>query len=109
MTRRLFLRGIGGLTLAGTWGCTRSTPDSPVVKDKFGDQMQTLPRGQLPVFADSAEVQGLYRYAVEHADDLQYIPCSCGCGGVGHTSNRDCYVKAVNADGTVTFTSHAAT
>lgn len=109
MTRRLFLRGIGVLTLGGTSGCTRSTSDSPVTKDTFGDQMQTLPSGQRPVFAGTTDVQALYRYAVEHADDLQYIPCSCGCGGVGHTSNRDCYIKSFNGDGTLTFTSHAAT
>lgn len=36
---------------------------------------------------------------------------AAGAGAVafGHQSNDDCYVKARHADGTVTFTSHAAT
>ncbi len=76
--------------------------------DAIGDRVQTLPRGQLPVFA-SGEAQALYRYAVEHGDELQYVPCFCGCGRLGHKSNRDCYIKAFNANGTLTFTSHAAT
>jgi hypothetical protein len=109
LTRRFFLRGIGVLTLSAAPGCSGSTPGSPVTKDKFGDQMQTLPRGQFPVFADTVEIQALYQYAVEQGDELQYIPCSCGCGGFGHTSNRDCYIKSFNADDTLTFTSHAAT
>lgn len=109
LTRRVFLRGIGVLTLGAAPGCKGSASTSPVTKDKFGDQMQILPRGQFPVFAGTGEIQALYEYAVEHGDDLQYIPCSCGCGGIGHTSNRDCYIKSFNADGTLTFTSHAAT
>ncbi len=47
--------------------------------------------------------------AVDHGDELQYIPCTCGCTRFGHKSNRDCYIKAFNKDGTLTFTSHAAT
>jgi len=82
---------------------------APVSTDAIGDQVQTLPRGRYPVFAGTGEIRELYRYAVEHGDELQYIPCFCGCGRFGHTSNGDCYVKAFNADGTLTFTSHAAT
>ena len=77
--------------------------------DAIGDQVQTLPEGQFPEFAGTGEIQRLYRYAVEHGDELQYIPCFCGCYRFSHKSNRDCYIKALNADGTLTFTSHAAT
>jgi hypothetical protein len=88
---------------------TPSEEAAPVTTDAIGDQVQMLPRGQYPVFAGTGEIRGLYRYAVEHGDELQYIPCFCGCGRFGHTSNRDCYIKAFNTDGTLTFTSHAAT
>ena len=83
----------------------------PVTVDKIGDQVQTLPRGQLPDFAGPGTpgIRALYQYAVEHGDELQYIPCFCGCARFGHRSNRDCYVKAFNGDGSVTYTSHAAT
>jgi len=54
-------------------------------------------------------VQEAYRYAVDHADTLQYIPCFCGCKNIGHRHNADCYVAERLADGQVTFTSHGAT
>lgn len=113
MNRRAFLYGTGAATAAGlvTWqlwpGGTGVA--GPVTTDAIGDQVQTLPKGQLPEFAGTSEIQRLYRYAVEHGDELQYVPCFCGCGRFGHTSNRDCYVKAFNRDGTLTFTGHAAT
>jgi hypothetical protein len=88
---------------------SRSGEESPVTTDAIGDQVQTLPPGRLPRFANSADTQRLYRYAVEHGNELQYFPCFCGCYQYGHVSNRDCYIKASNRDGTLTFTSHAAT
>ena len=78
-----------------------------VTKDAIGDSVQTRARGQLPVFAEG-ETAALYRFAVEHAETLRFMPCTCGCGDLGHTSNRSCYVKAETAE-RVTFTSHAAT
>lgn len=111
--RRTLLYGGGATAITGlvAWRLwPASTPGAAsVTTDAIGDRVQTLPRGQYPVFAGTGEIRDLYRYAVEHGDELQFIPCFCGCGGLGHTSNRDCYVKAVNADGTLTFTSHAAT
>jgi hypothetical protein len=40
-----------------------------------------------------AEVREAYRFAISNRDTLRYIPCYCGCGGEGHTSNASCYVK----------------
>lgn len=97
--------GLGAWQVLGR----RPTGQVQVTTDAIGDQIQTLPSGQLPVFAGSGEIQRLYRYAVEHGEELQYIPCFCGCYRFGHASNRDCYIKAFNRDGTLTFTSHAAT
>ncbi len=111
IARRAFLYGAGaavaGLAAWQLWPAA-SGGVPPVTTDAIGDRIQTLPRGQLPVFA-SGEAQALYRYAVEHGDELQYVPCFCGCARVGHKSNRDCYIKAFNANGALTFTSHAAT
>jgi hypothetical protein len=113
MKRRGFVFGAGAAAVAGVgaWQLwpARSETAAPVTTDAIGDQVQTLPRGQVPAFAGRGEIARLYRYAVEHGDELQYIPCFCGCGRFGHKSNRDCYVKSFNPDGTLTFTSHAAT
>jgi hypothetical protein len=113
ITRRRLLYGAGATLVAAGAAWQMWPPGdgdtASVTTDAIGDQVQTLPRGQLPVFARTGEIQSLYRYAVDHGDELQYIPCFCGCGRFGHQSNLDCYIKAVNPDGTLTFTSHAAT
>ena len=40
-----------------------------------------------------AEVREAYRFALANRDTLQYIPCYCGCGEQGHTSNASCYFQ----------------
>ena len=112
MTRRTFV--LEGTVVLGAcalgWRGGRGTAEAgAVTTDAVGDQVQTLPAGQLPEFAKTADVERLYRYAVEHGDELQYMPCFCGCFRFGHKSNRDCYIKASKDDGTLTFTSHAVT
>jgi hypothetical protein len=113
MNRRAFLYTGAAAAAAGfvTWQVWPGDAGTaaPVTTDEIGDKVQTLPKGQLPEFATDADVQRLYRYAVEHGDELQYIPCFCGCYRFGHKSNRDCYIKASNGNGTLTFTRHAAT
>jgi Protein of unknown function with PCYCGC motif len=41
----------------------------------------------------SAEVREAYRLAIANRDTLRYIPCYCGCGEQGRTSNASCYFK----------------
>lgn len=112
MNRRIFIYGgiaAVGVATGAALVVSRSPRAGPVTVDAIGDRIQTLPRARWPVFAEPASTRELYRYAVEHADDLRYMPCFCGCYRFGHASNRDCYVKSFNADGTITFTSHGAT
>lgn len=40
-----------------------------------------------------AEVREAYRFAIANKDTLRYIPCYCGCGEQGHTSNASCYFQ----------------
>ena len=109
MDRRRFLCGVG--VAAAAAAAPRPSSAGPVTVDAVGDQVQRVPKGQLPDFASPSlpDIHRLYAYAVERGDELQYIPCFCGCGRFGHKSNRDCYIKSFNSDGTLTFTSHAAT
>jgi hypothetical protein len=95
----------GGPRAAGT---TAATASEAVTVDAIGDQVQTRRAGALPVFAETGEAATLYRFAKERGDVLQWIPCTCGCATLGHTSNRSCYIKAEGGDRT-TWTSHAAT
>jgi hypothetical protein len=109
MTRPVVLASVGALAVAALVGAWRLTGDAQsVTVDEHGDRQQTVLRGQLPVFAQPREVADLYRYAAEQGDTLRHFPCTCGCGAIGHTSNRSCYIKQEAGD-RITFTSHAAT
>jgi hypothetical protein len=100
------MAGVVGLLVLGVQWTARG--QGPVTKDEIGDEVQTVARGRLPVFAGEAETGALYRFATTRGDVLRYMPCTCGCAQIGHTSNRSCYVKA-ESDASVTYTSHAAT
>jgi hypothetical protein len=39
------------------------------------------------------EVSEAYRFAIANRETLRYIPCYCGCGEEGHTSNASCYFR----------------
>jgi hypothetical protein len=110
LSRRDVLLGVlGGLALGGAVS-VRESQAGPVTADRYGDMVQTVPRGELPEFVRrSPDASRLYRFATDHAADLEYIPCFCGCKNIGHRSNRDCYIKNFNRDGTVTYTSHGST
>jgi hypothetical protein len=54
-----------------------------------------------------ATVQQAYQFAVANPEPLKQIPCYCGCGSMGHTSNYSCYVTDVDPQGKVTFDEHA--
>jgi hypothetical protein len=86
----------------------RARGQGAVTTDEVGDEVQIVPRGQLPVFARGTDIGALYRFATTRGEVLRHMPCTCGCAGIGHTSNRSCYIKA-ESDASVTYTSHAAT
>lgn len=64
----------------------------------------------LPQFLDGASdrVREAYRFAVANPHELEKYPCYCGCGKMGHTSNRSCYIKDIDAAGNITFDEHAS-
>lgn len=47
-------------------------------------------------------------FAHDHGDMLEFQPCYCGCGAMGHLNNLDCFIQAVDEVGTVTYDSHAS-
>ena len=52
-------------------------------------------------------VQEAYQFNVANPEIMKNIPCYCGCGAVGHTSNYACYVSHVDDQGNITFDNHA--
>jgi hypothetical protein len=88
MNRRDFL--IRGLLAASTFaiaGCGRFQAAEHHYK--------LAPENVLPpdIAKAPAEVREAYRFAILNRDTLRYIPCYCGCGADGHTSNASCYFK----------------
>ncbi len=75
-----------------------------------GDHMLSMaPLDGMPAEVQTAPVvvQQAYQFAVANPDTMQQIPCYCGCGAMGHTSNYSCYVAEVAGDGAITYDPHA--
>jgi hypothetical protein len=64
---------------------------------------------QMPADVKSAPVtvQQAYQFNVANPDVMKQIPCYCGCGAMGHTSNYSCYVSGVDSNGKITYDTHA--
>lgn len=92
----LFL-SLGGLLLAG---CGTST---------LSDAHALAPLNKMPKEVQSAAptVRESYQFAVENPEVLKEVPCYCGCGGMGHTSNYACYVAGEESNGNPVFDGHA--
>jgi hypothetical protein len=64
----------------------------------------------MPDYVHSAphRVQEAYLYAHDHSEMLEYQPCYCGCGAMGHLNNLDCFIQEIDEVGNVTYDSHAS-
>jgi uncharacterized protein with PCYCGC motif len=98
MNRRDFL--IRGLLAAGTFAVT-GCRGFEAAEHRY----QLAPENALPADIAKApdEVREAYRFAIANRDTLRYIPCYCGCGSEGHTSNASCYVKDSSSPGKLQF------
>ena len=79
--------------------CSRAAGKKPAMQplDGMPAEMKSAP----------AAVRQAYQFAAANPDLMKQIPCYCGCDDEGHTSNYDCYVSGVEANGTVTYDPHA--
>ncbi len=91
------------ITLVGTAISACSTSSSSEV------HLVMASMDQMPMDVQSApvSVQEAYQFNIANPHIMQDIPCYCGCGDIGHTSNYDCYASDVDANGGVTFDNHA--
>jgi hypothetical protein len=91
------------MTLVSTTVSACSTSSSSEV------HLVMAPMDQMPVDVQSAPVavQEAYQFNIANPGIMQDIPCYCGCGDIGHTSNYDCYVSEVDTNGKIMFDNHA--
>ncbi len=86
-----------------------TTACSGVTDQKESNKYDLAPSAGIPLEVQNAPevVRTAYQFAVANPDVLTQLPCYCGCGGMGHTSNYACYVAGENADGSLVFDNHA--
>ena len=96
----VFLWLIGALALVSLPSCSSQSSDV---------HLNMTSMDQMPAEVQSAPVtvQQAYQFASANPDVMKNIPCYCGCGSVGHTSNYSCYVSSVDDKGKFTFDKHA--
>jgi hypothetical protein len=78
-------------------GASGSSSPKPAAGSALPAKMQSAP----------VRVREAYQFAVANPDALKNVPCYCGCGAMGHTSNYSCYVKEAKPDGALVFDDHA--
>lgn len=71
--------------------------------------VQMAPMSMLSPEIQSApqRVREAYQFALANPAPLKNVPCYCGCGALGHTSNYDCYIKDAPTNGKIVFDEHA--
>ena len=100
ISRKIFLTLlIIGIALAGLPACSTQQETD----------LHMMPMDQMPAEVQSAPVtvQEAYQFTAANPDVMKNIPCYCGCGDIGHTSNYDCYVSDMDAEGNLKFDNHA--
>jgi len=67
--------------------------------------------GPMPTWLASgtADLTEIYAWAAAHQAELQYIPCYCGCGSMGHTNNAQCYFTTDKTGQITAYDQHAFT
>lgn len=72
-------------------------------------EMKMAPIDMLPQEMQAAPttVREAYQFAAANPAPLKNVPCYCGCGAIGHTSNYSCYIKNIDSDGKIVFDTHA--
>jgi hypothetical protein len=96
----IFLSLIGLIALVSLPACSSQSSDV---------HLNMTSMDQMPAEVQSAPVtvQEAYQFASANPDLMKDIPCYCGCGNVGHTSNYSCYVESQDDKGNFRWDSHA--
>lgn len=85
-------------------GCSKNASTNTDLSGLAMASMDKMPAG---VQSAPVTVQQAYQFAAANPNIMKQIPCYCGCGAMGHTSNYSCYVTSVDASGAITYDDHA--
>lgn len=84
-------------------GCSSSSG----AKHNSGMKMAALSAMPAEVQSAPVVVQEAYQFAAANPEVLEHIPCYCGCGAMGHTSNYSCYFSGATSGQGLDFDPHA--
>lgn len=104
-------------------GCSITGPGAASVPD--GTAESSVPMGSMTmptaeevdatwdarpgyVKALPADWQAAYSFALARPDVLQWLPCYCGCAGIPHRSNLDCFFQRREVKGAFNYEEHAS-
>ncbi len=88
----------GSLSACSSKGTTESEHDLAMASlEQMPPEVQEAP----------VTVRQAYQFAAANPEVLKGIPCYCGCGAMGHTSNYSCYISGEGADGRLQYDTHA--
>jgi len=101
-------RGFLRPTLAIVFALAASIPIY-ACSPEAASEIAMAPMSDMPsdVQAAPVAVRQAYQFAVANPDVVKGIPCYCGCGAEGHTSNYSCYIAGQDPDGSLRFDQHA--
>ncbi|MFO7684095.1 MAG: PCYCGC motif-containing (lipo)protein [Chloroflexota bacterium] len=103
MMKRLLILMVLGMLTAVLAACG----SDPQVVSLDDLEMASLSHMPQMVHEAPVRVQEAYQFAQMNKDVLEHIPCYCGCGAMGHTSNYSCFIAETEADGTIVYDEHA--
>ena len=84
-------------------GCS----SSPAAANSNQNKLASMADMPAEIQKAPVSVSEAYRFAAANPDALKNVPCYCGCGAAGHTSNYSCYITEVKSSGEVVFDQHA--
>jgi hypothetical protein len=108
--------GAAGSVSTSRPAATMATPPAQPVEVPMGDQHR-LAADEMAAAWDArpdyvralpAEWQAAYAFALASPEVLQWLPCYCGCGGMGHRSNLDCFFQRREAQTEVVYEEHGS-
>jgi hypothetical protein len=96
----LLVISIFALVLAACGGSSKASTSRNL-------KMASIDEMPAEVKAAAQVVRESYQFAAANPDVMTHIPCYCGCGAMGHTSNYACYVSGQGPDGKLEYDTHA--
>jgi hypothetical protein len=92
---------------SGLLSACSAKPAPAAATGKQDIQMAAMDGMPDEVKAAPPKVQQAYQFAVANPDVMKHIPCYCGCGAMGHTSNYSCYVASAEPGQKIKYDTHA--